>query len=260
MLRTWEARHGFPVPQRSAGGHRWYGEGDVELVQRVVHRQQAGVRLDAAIREVTASAGGTSLSVFGTLRKEHPELHPQQLHKATVLALSRAIEDDYLASGDVGVLCAAFQRDEFYRASARRWSELARRSRFSVAFADFPSLEQQADDRPALVPLSGDAPLRREWTLVAETPRASVCLAAWERPGGRAASDGRRLFEVVWTVDPRVVRTALRVCVEVAAVAGLSNARELALDDLPAVPTADPVRASALFNRAISYSDRAHFG
>ncbi len=259
MLRTWEVRHGFPVPERSPSGHRYYQETDVDLVQRVVHRQRAGVRLEAAIREVTANAGAPSLSVFAMLRADHPELAPQLLHKPTLLGLSRAIEDEYLATAEGGVLCASFQRERFYRASAARWSELARRSRWSIAFADFPEVQEQEADKPAQVPLSRAAPMRREWALVAETPRLGICLAGWEPPGQDGVSDRKRAFEVVWTVDSYVVRHALRICAEVARAAGLATAPDLlrGLDEDPVVAPADPMRVSALFNRAVGYVDRA---
>jgi DICT domain-containing protein len=259
VLRTWEARHGFPVPERSESGRRCYRESDVELVQRVLHRQRAGVRLDAAIREVTASAGAPSLSVFAMLRDDHSEVAPQLLRKPTLLGLSRAIEDEYLASADLGVLCASFQRERFYRASAPRWSELARRSRWSIVFADFPEVREQEVDEPARVPLSGDAPMRREWVLVAETPRLGICLAGWEPPGQDAVSDRQRTFEVVWTIDSQATRHALRICAQVADAAGLATAPDLlrGLDEDPVGAETDPVRASALFNRAIGYADRA---
>jgi MerR family transcriptional regulator, light-induced transcriptional regulator len=261
VLRTWEARHGFPVPERTVSGRRCYRETDVDLIQRVLHRQRAGVRLEAAIREVTASAGAPSLSVFAMLRDDHSELTPQLLRKPTLLGLSRAIEDEYLASADMGVLCASFQRERFYRASAARWSELARRSRWSIVFADFPEVREQELDEPARVPLTGDAPMRREWVLVAETPRLGICLAGWERPGQDAVSDRQRAFEVVWTVDSHATRHALRICAQVAGAAGLATAPDLlrGLDDDPVVAQTDPVRASALFSRAIGYADRAHF-
>ena len=113
VLRTWEARHGFPVPERAASGHRRYRESDVDLVQRIVHRQRAGVRLEAAIREVTASGSAPMLSVFAMLRGDHPHLAPQRLSKPTLLGLSRAIEDEYLVSAEPGVVCASFQRERF---------------------------------------------------------------------------------------------------------------------------------------------------
>ena len=259
VLRTWEARHGFPVPQRAASGHRWYRESDVDLVQRVVHRQRAGVRLEAAIREVTASESAPVLSVFAMLRGDHPHLAPQRLHKPTLLGLSRAIEDEYLASAEPGVVCASFQRERFYQSSSTRWSELARCSRWSMVFADFSDLRDPEPGEPARVPLSAEAPMRREWAVVAETSRLGVCLAGWETPGQADVPDRRRTFEVVWTIDPHATRQALRTCAEVARAAGLVQAPDLlrGLDERPVVAQTDTTRASALFNRAIGYVDRA---
>ena len=259
VLRTWEARHGFPVPERAVSGHRWYRETDVDLVQRVVHRQRAGVRLEAAIREVVASASAPTLSVFAMLRSDHSHLAPQRLRKPTLLGLSRAIEDEYLASAEPGVVCASFQRERFYHASRARWSELARRSRWSMVFADFPELRDPEPEEPAQVPLSGAAPMRREWAVITETSRLAACLAGWETPGQDDVPDQRRTFEVLWTIDPQATRQALRICAEVANAAGLGQALDFLreLDERPAVAQTDPTLASALFNRAIGYVDRA---
>jgi DICT domain-containing protein len=259
VLRTWEARHGFPVPERAASGHRWYRESEVDLVRRVLHRQRAGLRLEAAIREVTASQSAPTRSVFAMLRGDHPQLAPQRLRKPTLLALSRAIEDEYLASAEPGVVCASFQRERFYQSSRARWSELARRSRWSMVFADFPHLRDPEPDEPARVPLSGAAPMRREWAVVAESSRVGVCLAGWETPGQDDIPDWHRAFEVVWTIDPHTTRQALRTCAEVARAAGLTQALDLLneLDQRPVVAETDPTRASALFNRAIGYADQA---
>jgi DICT domain-containing protein len=259
VLRTWEARHGFPVPERAASGHRWYRESDVDLVQRVLHRQRAGVRLGAAIREVTASGSAPTLSVFAMLRVDQPHLAPQRLRKPTLLALSRAIEDEYLASAEPGVVCGSFQRERFYQSSRARWSELARRSRWSMVFADFPQLRDLEPDEPAQVPLSGEAPMRREWAVVAESSRVGVCLAGWETPGQDDVLDRHRAFEVVWTIDPHATRRALRTCADLASAGGLAQAPDLfnELDERPVVADTDPTRAAALFNRAIGYVDQA---
>jgi len=259
VLRTWEVRHGFPVPERATSGHRWYRESDVDLVQRVVHRQRAGVRLQAAIREVTASGTAPTLSVFAMLRRDYPHLAPQRLGKPTLLGLSRAIEDEYLASAEQGVVCASFQQERFYYSSRARWSELARRSRWSLVFADFSDLRELEPEEPVRVPLSGAAPMRREWAVVTETSLLGVCLAGWETPGQDDVADRHRSFEVVWTVDPHATRQALRTCAEVASSAGFALAPDLLLelDERPVVAQTDPTRASALFNRAISYVDRA---
>jgi MerR family transcriptional regulator, light-induced transcriptional regulator len=259
VLRTWEARYGFPVPERAASGHRWYRESDVDLVQRVVQRQHAGVRLEAAIRQVTTSGSSPTLSVFAMLRGDYPHLAPQRLHKPTLLGLSRAIEDEYLASADPGVVCASFQRERFYHLSRDRWSELARRSRWSMVFADFQDLHDSDLEEPARVPLSGEAPMRREWAVVAETSRLGVCMAGWETPGQDYVSDRHRTFEVVWTIDPHATRQALQTCAEVASAAGLALAPDLMreLDERPVVAQTDPMQASGLFNRVVGYVDRA---
>ena len=259
VLRTWEVRHGFPMPERATSGHRWYRESDVDLVQRVVHRQRAGVRLEAAIREVTASGTSPTLSVFAMLRRDYPQLAPQRLRKPTLLGLSRAIEDEYLASAEPGVVCASFQQERFYYSSRARWLELARRSRWSLVFADFSDLRESEPEGPARVALSGEAPMRREWAVVTETSLLGVCLAGWETPGQDDVADRYRTFEVVWTLDPHATRQALRTCAEVASAAALALAPDLLLelDEGPVVAQTDPRQASALFNRAISYVDRA---
>jgi DICT domain-containing protein len=259
VLRTWEARHGFPVPERSSSGHRRYRERDVALVNRVLERQRAGVRLEVAIEDVLSAAEPALLSVFAMLRSQHPQLAPQPLHKSTLLALTHAIEDEYLAGGDSGVIFGAFQQERFYRASRPRWSELARQSRTCMVFADFTEVtEGVASQEPAQVPLATHAPMRREWAIVAEASGLSVCLAGWEPLGQHHTLDRHRRFDVVWTVDPYVTRAAARVCVEVARTAGSSEAFILAeqLGSQTSLPSADPTRVTALFSRAIGYVDR----
>jgi DICT domain-containing protein len=258
VLRTWEARHGFPVPERSSSGHRRYGERDVALINRVLERQRAGVRLEVAIEDALAAAEPPLLSVFAMLRSQYPQLAPQTLHKSTLLALSHAIEDEYLAAGETGVIFGAFQQERFYRASRPRWSELARQSRTCMVFADFTEVAGVMSYEPAKVPLATHSPMRREWAIVAEAGGLSVCLAGWEPPGQERTLDRHRRFEVVWTVDLHVTRAAARVCVEVARTAGLSESYALA-EDLgrqAGLPSADATRVTALFSRAIGYIDR----
>src|SRR6185295_18728466 len=71
-------------------------------------------------------------------------------------------------------LHAAFQRQRFFHQSQRRWNELARTARVVVVFADFgePAAENRPPRGPApvRVPLPADAPARREWTLVCDSP------------------------------------------------------------------------------------------
>jgi MerR family transcriptional regulator, light-induced transcriptional regulator len=257
VLRTWETRHGFPRPRRLESGHRRYAEADVALVERVLRRRDAGVRLEVAIAEAAASRAPETPSVFAELRQRHPHLAPHRLQKSTLLALSWALEDECCARAQRPLLFGAFQREGYYRAAEARWHELARVSRGAFVLADFAPAPP-AGSGPTRVPLAHDAPMRREWVVVCDAPDLPAALAAWELPGQSTVRDRDRIFESVWTLDPRAVRDAARVCAGIAHSAGASAAgpalHSLA-DDPPAMGT-DIVAATTLFNRVVAYVDR----
>jgi MerR family transcriptional regulator, light-induced transcriptional regulator len=256
-LRMWEARHGFPIPKRVNGGHRRYDETDVALVQRVLHRRESGIRLDVAIREAAASTPPAAPSVFAALRSRHPGLMPTRLRKSTLLALSWAIEDENCARAQSAHVFGAFQLERFYRASERRWAELARVSSSAVVLAAFDA-EPPLGGRPLLVHLPDDAPMRREWTVVCDAPDYPACLAAWELPGQSSVPDRRRQYEALWTVEPGPVRDAARTVAQVALDLGRQEMVPL-LHELAASPPPAPEElrnANNLFNRVVTYVDR----
>ena len=137
-LRMWENRHGFPRAQRLASGHRRYTQSDVRAVQEVMARREAGARLEAAISDVSELARPASPSIFARMRQTHPHLTPLRLRKATLLALSWAIEDEFCAKADRARIFGSFQRTAFYDKAADRWLELARVAQVAMVFADFP--------------------------------------------------------------------------------------------------------------------------
>jgi DICT domain-containing protein len=260
-LRAWETRHGFPVPSRRASGHRRYDERDVALVREVLRRREAGVRLEVAIAD--ASAAGAVLtspttSVFAEIRRRHPHIAPQFLRKSTLLALSWAMEDECCARAQRPILFAAFQREGFYRQAEPRWRELARTARSAVVFADF---EGGGADRSApglhAVHLPEEAPMRREWSLVCDAPDHVAALAAWELPGQDDVPDGNRLFESVWTLEPKAVRDAARVCAQLAEVLDPSAEHDWSELDAGAPEPSDDLRAAtSMFQRLLAYVDR----
>jgi MerR family transcriptional regulator, light-induced transcriptional regulator len=217
-LRSWEARHGFPRPRRQSGGHRRYDEHDVDLVEEVLRLRESGLSMQTAIERASAQPAEPDTSVFAGLRRRHPDLEAQVLRKSTLLALSRAIEDECCARAARPVLFASFQHRRFYRLSRPRWRELARTAQSVVVFADF---ERARKDPPRgsrsnigmlhEVPVPDDAPLQREWMLVCDADDYPACLAGWEIPGQRVTRDADRRFEVLWTVDPRTVRDAAQI-------------------------------------------------
>lgn len=258
VLRMWESRHGFPTPHRLASGHRRYSEEHVELVRQVLRRRDAGIRLDVAIAEARGSTPPGTSSVFAEIRRRHPRLTPYRLRKSTLLALSWALEDEFCARAERPVLFGAFQDERFYQAAAPRWRELARVARSTMVLGDFTSPEDFPRGGPIPVHLAADAPLRREWAVVCDAPDLSACLTAWELPGQTEVPDRHRIFESIWTVDPRAVRDAARVCAQVAQSAGVVEAQALLyeLADEPSTAMPDVAGTTALMNRVVAYVDR----
>jgi MerR family transcriptional regulator, light-induced transcriptional regulator len=263
-LRSWEDRYGFPRPRRLAGGHRRYDHGDVARIEAVARLRASGMSLPAAISQASSWTAQAEPSVFAGLRRHHPALIPQVLRKVTLLALTRAIEDECCARAERPVLFASFEQERFFRQSEERWNELARTARAVIVFADFdgPSAAggpPPGKRAPVRVPLARDAPARREWTLVCEAQDYPACVTGWEFPGQREAADPDRRFEVIWSVDPQVVRSAAAICAQLA-----SSARpELGalLGGLPAAPaSADLRRATGLLSRMTSYLEQAAAG
>ena len=104
----------------------------------------------------------------------------------------------------------SFQRQRFYRAAAPRWADLARSAEQTVIFADF-GRSRLRPGPVAEIPVPWDSPLRREWSLVCDAPDLPACVTGWEHPGQDGCRDADRIFEVLWSVDPQVVRTAARI-------------------------------------------------
>lgn len=266
-LRSWEARHGFPQPTRMPGGHRRYGEADVAAVREVLRHRDAGLALEAAVRRVAADLGAESLrarSIYAELRRRHAALVSQELSKASLIALSHAIEDECCARAEEPLLFGCFQRDRFLRSSRARWVELARTARVAVVFADLAVAAPPSPGVPVEVAVPHESPLNREWVVVCDAPDLPACLAAVERPGQEEVPDHLRRFDAFWTVDPRVVRDASRVASALAdeyrpgwrpaELPGLDTE----LDEEPPGASADLRRASDLLNRTMGYLDAAH--
>jgi DICT domain-containing protein len=216
-LRMWENRHGFPDPARLPGGHRRYSAGDVEQVREVVRLRDQGLSLAAAIERVRARRRAPAGSVFAGLRRRRPDVAPTVLPKPAVLALSRAIEDEYCAVAAAGVVVGCFQRERFYRRAERRWRELARTARVAVALADFPRRAGPAGGAvggPVEVPIDRSHALAREWAVLVSADSITACLAAWEQTSEAEVPDGRRCFEVLWSFEPAVVADAVAVATE----------------------------------------------
>lgn len=254
-LRAWESRHGFPRPKRLGGGHRRYGTEDVSAVRAVLAEREAGSTLPAAITRARTATAEPASSCFAELRRAADPPATQVASKRTLIALSRAIEDECSAGAERGVLVGAFQKRRFYETAASRWRVLARGARMAVAFADFP--EPAIDERPARVPIAARTPLEREWVIAHLALRTSVLLVARERPGVMP-SDGERQFEVCWSAEPESVRELITAAARLADETAPAVARRLRreVDSLPRPGGMDVQFVSSLTTRMIGYLDR----
>lgn len=254
-IRSWESRYGFPTPSRQSGGHRRYAEADVASVLEVVRHRNGGLALGTAVRRVTAGSV-QARSIFAELRRLHPELAPRVLSKKTLSAMSRAIEDECCARAAEPLLFGGFQREEFLRRSTRRWQELARTARATVTFAHAATAPPATSGRLTQVWIPDDSPLNREWFVVCDAVDLPACLAAVELPVEQTLHDSERPFEMIWSVDPQVVRDASRVAAALAAAYRPDwRVQDVVPDeaDDPAPASGDLRRAHELFDRMLGY-------
>lgn len=254
-IRAWELRHDFPRPLRLPGGHRRYRPEDVDALRRVLAERAAGATLGAAIARARLAGADPAQSIFARVRVRWGE-ESQEVSKRTMVGLSHALEDELAVRAERGLLVGAFQERRFYEEAAARWRDLARSALRAVVFADFPA-PRTPDAGPAEVPIPSGSPFEREWAIVYLAPRCSALLAGRELPG--AAADGRgRRFELLWSVDPGLVREALGAAAQLAGQTAPSVALDLTaqMDRLPHPDGVDAGFVTALTNRMIAHLDR----
>ena len=107
---------------------------------------------------------------------------PQELSKATLLTLTRAIKDEFCARGEPAALNAGFQQERFYRQSRPRWKELTRTARVVVVFSDF-----RESSGPGASPLTGSQATWTSETIRNQARRRPRCSDKTRAPRRRAA-------------------------------------------------------------------------
>jgi DICT domain-containing protein len=258
-IRMWEQRYGVPVPSRTASGYRVYSDEDVELLRRAVAFRERGLSVSAALERARTLGTPTDRpSIFGAIASSEAPVRPRALHKRTLTAISRAIEDEAIARAAGPVVFGAFQREHNYRAVQHRYERIALTADATVVFADFPAPRVE-EGMPAEVPIAPDAALGNEWAVVIDAPGYAACLLAWELPQRADARvlDHERRFESLWTMDPLVVRQAALVSCALAgrACPALAKRVEGLLADRPLAVEAPTQALTALTNRMVAYID-----
>jgi DNA-binding transcriptional MerR regulator len=257
-IRMWEQRYGFPEPQRLPSGYRRYTPEDVETLRRVQAYRRRGLSVSAAIERARESGGASDRpSLYATVASAEHGARSQVLRKATLEALSRAIEHETLALAAAPVLVGAFQRERFYRPIETRWRRMAAHADAAVVFADFPA-PYHPPGGPVELPIKPADVLGNEWAVIVDAPGFAASLVAWEQPGTGGGEEDERRFEAIWTLDPRATRRASRAAGRMAAAIDPPTGErfEELLADRP-LALEQPVPAlTALANRVVAYLER----
>jgi MerR family transcriptional regulator, light-induced transcriptional regulator len=260
-IRMWEQRYGFPDPQRTASGYRRYREEDVDVLRRAVGLRGQGMSVPAALAQARATASSPTdhPSIYGAIMaSDTAPVRPRPLHKRSLLAISRAMEDEALARAAAPVCFAAFQHERFYRPVEHRYRRLAERSDAAGVFADFPAPARPPGAPVELVIQPEDA-LGNEWAVIVDAPGYAASLVAWEQPSADSdeEDDLERCFEAVWTLDPETVRRTAQVAVSLAARSDPDWAEpvEAMLADRPLAYERPAAGLTALTNRIVEYLD-----
>ncbi|NJL62900.1 MAG: GAF domain-containing protein [Methylacidiphilales bacterium] len=168
-----------------------------------------------------------STSVLSDLLITLPYLRPQLYFKASLTALSHAMEDQVLAATlEEPLVIASFQRERFYRQEAHRYQRLAQRSNqiyvLSAPETDFCN----KSDYYEKVAFEPDDGLSQEWHLVVLAQNYATCLVCREVPLSLAKKqqmrelspaldmDTSRRFEGIWTSERGVSLKAASLLLE----------------------------------------------
>lgn len=159
----------------------------------------------------------TSDSVVEVLLKAIPQLRSQVFFKASLTALSHAMEDRVLAGGMAAPLViASFQQERFYRQEASRYQRIAALSdHVYVLSAAGTSFTGQSGLYETIAFDEADE-LTQEWHLVVLGADYHACLICRERPSANLtpppssllALEQTRRFEGIWTQEALVCHQA----------------------------------------------------
>jgi DICT domain-containing protein/signal transduction histidine kinase len=147
-----------------------------------------------------------STSLLQDLLQALPNLRAQVYFKASLTALSHAMEDLVLVGSDRPLVIANFQQERFYRQETRRYQRIAERSDQVYVLAA-PETAFNSEITPyETISLKEEDELAQEWHLVIIGQQYSACLVCREyaAPIKAASLDQYRQFRGIWTFERQV--------------------------------------------------------
>ncbi|MFQ4144790.1 DICT sensory domain-containing protein [Chlorogloeopsis sp. ULAP02] len=145
-------------------------------------------------------------SLLQDLLQTLPHLRPQIYFKASLTALSHAMEDLVLVGKDQPLVIANFQQERFYRQESRRYQRIAQRTNEIYVLAAQESDFAAVSAPYFTIPLAPEDDLAQEWHLIIIGKKYAACIVALEfaSPIDAAALDQARQFKGIWTFERQI--------------------------------------------------------
>ncbi|MFY0609305.1 MAG: GAF domain-containing protein [Candidatus Atelocyanobacterium thalassa] len=161
-----------------------------------------------------------SKSVLTKLLQIFPQLQPQMYFKASLTALSHAMEDQVLAGTEKPLVIASFQRERFYRQEAQRYRRIANKTdQVYVLAAPETEFKNSSQDYETIAFESTNT-LSQEWHLIVIGTNYVSCLICQEKvilnnQGITSVIDNNRRFEGIWTFNREVAQQAADILLKI---------------------------------------------
>jgi DICT domain-containing protein len=155
----------------------------------------------------------TSTSLLHQLLQELPQLKTQIYFKASLTAISHAIEDLVLCGDEKPLVIANFQQARYYRQEAKRYQRIAQIAD-RVYILAVPETDFTAHNTNyATISLDPTDELTQEWHLVIIGEKYAACLICREfaAPIDTADLDSARQFRGFWTFDRPICNTVAKL-------------------------------------------------
>ncbi|MDJ0582554.1 DICT sensory domain-containing protein [Crocosphaera sp.] len=157
-----------------------------------------------------------SKSVLTRLLQIFPQWRPQMYFKASLTALSHAMEDQVLAGLEEPLVIASFQRERFYRQEAQRYRRIAQKSDQVYVLAAPETEFKNCSLDYETIAFDSDDTLTEEWHLIVLGASYASCLICQEKivsknQGMTGGIDNNRRFEGIWTFDRQVTQQAAHI-------------------------------------------------
>jgi len=159
-----------------------------------------------------------STSVVEALLTAIPQLRSRLYFKASLTALSHAMEDHVLAGIEETLVSASFQQERFYLQEANRYLRIAELTDQVYVLSASGTSFSSGSDNYETIAFEPDDALEHEWHLVVMGADYNACLICRERPSGDSSDglplDQTRRFEGIWTQDRYVSQQAARILLD----------------------------------------------